>query len=247
MSINGKLNTDVELAGLLTRKQPIVIPSAPKCAKCTKSVYKAEETRGANQIFHKLCFKCAACNKLLEPNIVTEHQNDLYCRSCYGKNFGPKGYGYGCGAGTLSTECGTIPINTNGSDAASGKENDASLLKRVNSQGLTSSFSSSSLSSSPSSNSIARKPSVNLSILNLGNTEKCARCQKAVYMAEKVAAAGQSYHKLCFTCLSCKKLLNSMTCCDNSDGDIFCKPCYGKQYGPRGVGYGIGAGTLKTS
>jgi hypothetical protein len=111
---NHKLDnsTDQDLNILLTRKQPKVIPSAPKCAKCNKSVYAAEETRAANQIFHKLCFKCTSCNKLLQPNLITEHAGDLYCKSCYGKQFGPKGYGYGCGAGTLSMENGHSLTNT---------------------------------------------------------------------------------------------------------------------------------------
>lgn len=38
-----------------------------------------------------------------------------------------------------------------------------------------------------------------------------------------------------------------MNCCDNSEGEVFCKACYGKLYGPKGVGYGIGAGALKTN
>ena len=102
---------DPELSELLTRKQPKFVPQAPKCAKCEKSVYKAEEIRAANKYFHKLCFKCTLCNKLLEPNILTEHQGDLFCRSCYGKKFGPKGYGYGGGAGILSTETVITPLN----------------------------------------------------------------------------------------------------------------------------------------
>jgi len=96
---------DVELNDLLTRRAPRFAPQAPKCAKCQKSVYAAEEVRAAQKTFHKLCFKCTSCNKLLETNILTEHQGDLFCRSCYAKHYGPKGYGYGLGASqTLSTE-----------------------------------------------------------------------------------------------------------------------------------------------
>jgi hypothetical protein len=56
-----------------------------------------------------------------------------------------------------------------------------------------------------------------------GTTEKCARCTKTVYAAEKVTAANKSYHKLCFTCSTCNKALNSLNCCDNSDNQVFCK------------------------
>ena len=57
-----------------------------------KPVYAVEELRASNRIFHKLCFKCCSCNKLLEVNNSNEQKGDLYCRSCYSKNFGPKVY-----------------------------------------------------------------------------------------------------------------------------------------------------------
>ncbi len=35
-----------------------------------------------------------------------EHQGALYCKQCYGRKFGPKGYGFGGGAGALSMDKG---------------------------------------------------------------------------------------------------------------------------------------------
>ena len=33
---------------------------------------------------------------------MAEHGGKIYCKGCHGKQFGPKGYGYGGGAGTLT-------------------------------------------------------------------------------------------------------------------------------------------------
>ena len=50
----------------------------------------------------------ANCKKMLDSTNATEHDDELFCRSCYGKKFGPKGYGYGGGgAGVLSMDDGT--------------------------------------------------------------------------------------------------------------------------------------------
>ena len=53
-----------------------------------KPVYAVEELRASNRIFHKLSknyFQLLANNS-------NEQKGDLYCRSCYSKNFGPKVY-----------------------------------------------------------------------------------------------------------------------------------------------------------
>lgn len=296
----GRYAYDPELTGLLTRKSPKFVPQAPKCAKCDKNVYKAEEIRAANKTFHKLCFKCNSCNKLLETNILTEHQGDLYCRICYGRNFGPKGYGYGAGgAGILSTESPTAtnqssPVNTTASstlkstfssyrpvsttenafirassisDSIDAKENfnqNSELNTRAspivaNSQNVAPLDSSNNPNSNRQSvnssngyhvsamNHEKRNSTFSLNAATFGGSDRCGRCMKAVYAAEKVVAAGKPYHKLCFSCSNCKKLLNSMNCCDNSDGEVFCKSCYGRQYGPKGIGVGYGSGALQAN
>ncbi|KAI8096909.1 uncharacterized protein BX664DRAFT_275302 [Halteromyces radiatus] len=65
------------------------------CTKCGKAVYAAELALGAGNKYHKLCLKCCQCGKLLNSTNMQDRDHDLYCRGCYSKSFGPKGYGYG--------------------------------------------------------------------------------------------------------------------------------------------------------
>ncbi|XP_022106533.1 cysteine and glycine-rich protein 2-like [Acanthaster planci] len=128
------------------------------CPACNKSVYKAEEapTKVQSRTFHKLCFKCATCNKMLDSTTVAEHELKLFCRNCHGKHYGPKGVGFGGGAGTLSMDSGER------------------------------------------------------------------------FASKKYA---------------CKRLLDSTTVAHH-DLKLYCKNCYGKFHGPKGVGFGSGAGSL---
>ncbi|KAH8250853.1 hypothetical protein KR038_003946 [Drosophila bunnanda] len=78
----------------------------PKCPKCKKSVYAAEEKVAAGQKWHKMCFKCGMCNKLLDSTNAAEHEGEVFCKVCHARKFGPKGYGFGGGAGCLSMDTG---------------------------------------------------------------------------------------------------------------------------------------------
>ena len=42
-----------------------------------------------------------ACNKKVDSTSAADHEGELYCKACHGKKFGPKGYGYAGGAGTM--------------------------------------------------------------------------------------------------------------------------------------------------
>ncbi|CAG2061641.1 unnamed protein product [Timema podura] len=56
-----------------------------------------------DRYWHRRCFNCKDCHRSLDStNLNDGPDRDIYCRSCYGRNFGPKGVGFGIGAGTLS-------------------------------------------------------------------------------------------------------------------------------------------------
>lgn len=99
----------------------------PKCPKCGKSVYAAEERVAGGHKYHKGCFKCGEfvshnlvsilsstfalnllgmCQKFLDSTNCAEHEAELYCKNCHGRKYGPKGYGFGGGAGCLSMDAG---------------------------------------------------------------------------------------------------------------------------------------------
>ncbi|KAM0747964.1 LIM-domain-containing protein [Meredithblackwellia eburnea MCA 4105] len=75
---------------------PPTFAAAPKCTTCSKSVYFAEQQIGpAGKIYHKGCMRCLACNKSLDSFSLVDREGDPYCKACYGKHYGPKGYGAG--------------------------------------------------------------------------------------------------------------------------------------------------------
>ena len=68
-----------------------------------RQVYHAELVLAAGTVFHTCCYTCRQCRKPLETTTVYEAENEIFCKQCYVKRFGPIGYGYGLGAGTLQT------------------------------------------------------------------------------------------------------------------------------------------------
>ncbi|MBN3293042.1 CSRP1 protein, partial [Polypterus senegalus] len=153
------------------------------------------------------------CKKNLDSTTVAVHGEEIYCKACYAKKYGPKGYGYGQGAGTLSMDKG---------EALGIKHDEQESHRPTN---------------NPNTSKFAQK---------FGGSEVCPRCSQAVYAAEKVVGAGKAWHKSCFRCAKCGKGLESTTLADK-DGEIFCKGCYAKNFGPKGFGFGQGAGALAYS
>ncbi|MEQ2160913.1 Cysteine-rich protein 2-binding protein [Goodea atripinnis] len=208
-----------------------------KCSACRGTVYHAEEVQCDGKSFHKCCFLCMVCRKGLDSTTVAIHDQEIYCKSCYGKKYGPKGYGYGQGAGTLNMDRGE----------RLGIKPEQTQTHRP--------------TTNPNPSKFAQK---------FGGSDKCARCGDSVYAAEKIMGAGKPWHKNCFRCAKCGKSLESTTQTEK-DGEIYCKAnsdsehavcldcpltpspgkryvylpaCYAKNFGPKGFGYGQGAGAL---
>jgi len=177
---------------------------SPGCPRCGGKVFHAEQMFSRTQTYHKKCFSCNICKRPLDSVLACDAPDkEIYCRGCYGKKFGAKGYGFAGGSGFLQT--GDFDSN------------------------------------------IADRPTLALDTKTIqGNKEDketCPRCNGKVFHAEKMMSKKHCFHKKCFTCMECQRPLDSMTCCDSPEGEIFCKLCYGKNFGPHGYGFG-GAGSV---
>ncbi|TNN06665.1 Muscle LIM protein [Schistosoma japonicum] len=181
------------------------------CPKCQKAVYAAERKIAGGKAWHSMCLKCGLCNKMLDSTTVAEHEGEVYCKTCHGRKFGPKGYGFGGGSGALNMDTGTHVGN---------KETE--------------------MSNKPTAAGMGGK-------VISPEEGGCPRCGKRVYDAEKAIGcpSGLNFHKACFRCKVCGKSLDSTTLCtQKEEKEIYCKACYGKNFGPKGFGFGQGAGAL---
>merc|ERR1711964_769157 len=192
-----------------SKKMPFKPIEMPKCPKCGKSVYAAEEKLAGGHKWHTGCFKCSMCNKMLDSTNCNERDSALFCKACYGRRYGPKGYGFGGGAGALNMDTGTQFGN---------KESE--------------------MSNKPTA-------AVGAGGGDAGTGPKCPRCGKTVYDAERAIGSTVPWHKSCYRCKECNKALDS-TNVSAHENEVYCKNCYGKNFGPSGYGFGQGAGTLSS-
>jgi cysteine and glycine-rich protein len=199
-----------------------------KCPRCEKNLYFAEAREGPNNIkYHKGCFSCATCRKTLSDSTFSERQGEVYCKVCYARDFGPKGFGFG----GLSIEApATPPAATSYPPAPSdtgGKYSPPSALVGA----AKAPAAGSPATSSPPPAQKKTPPG------RFGGGDTCVRCQKAVYFAEaREGPNNNKYHKSCFACATCQKVLD--TAFAERQGEVYCKPCYGKEFGPKGFGFG---------
>lgn len=214
------------------------------CPRCSKNVYFAEEKQALGKSWHKLCFVCANCKKLLDSGSITEHDGEMFCNSCYRKNFGPKGYGFGGGAGCLSMDDGKGYTSTKTHVDHQAEAYVAPRRIMGESNEISNGNGSVETTNGTKVTAVPAPRKTTATVQKWGGAEVCPRCEKCVYLAELMRGAGKAWHKGCFTCINCNKRVDSTTLCER-EGEIYCKACYGRNFGPKGFGFGIGAGTLQ--
>jgi len=180
------------------------------CPRCGGKVFMAEEIHSRDRSFHKRCYNCCHCHRPLDSMTGCDSPDgEVYCKLCYAKKYGPKGYGFAAGGGGVLT-AENIP-------GGQGKD----PLVNVN----------------PTFASIDTT-----AITGVGD-ENCPRCGGKVFSAEeRLSGGGIKWHKRCYSCRDCHRPLDSMVLCDGPDGDIYCRLCYAKRFGPKGYGFAAGSG-----
>ena len=66
-----------------------------------------------------------------------------------------------------------------------------------------------------------------------GDRNTCPRCYGKVFEAERMVTRVGNYHKNCFSCIECNKKLDSTTCCEGPDAEIYCESCYSFEFGTK--------------
>jgi len=187
----------------------IQAPEGQGCPKCGGYVYHADQVWSKGRPYHKGCFKCQICHRNLDSRMACDApDNNVYCTGCYRKNFGLKGYGFGQGGPALIS-----------GDVHESQESMPSSAKYIDTT----------------------------TIMARGNDKGCPRCGGEVFHAEQMFSKEKKYHKKCFSCKACSRPLDSMLACDGPDNDIYCKGCYSKKFGAHGYGFGGGAAFLQTA
>ena len=80
-----------------------------------------------------------------------------------------------------------------------------------------------------------------------GGGEKCAKCGKTVYPAERVEAQKMVMHIDCMRCATCNKKLKPVEVCGHDDGILFCKAHFMQSHMHGGGRASISAGSPESS
>ncbi|KAJ2810748.1 hypothetical protein H4S07_002496 [Coemansia furcata] len=74
------------------------VPPPDVCPRCNTTIYAAEMGAAAGRKYHKRCIRCKTCDSSIGSLQITERDGEIYCKQCYARDFGPKGFRPSLGA-----------------------------------------------------------------------------------------------------------------------------------------------------
>ncbi|KAA3678721.1 cysteine and glycine-rich protein [Paragonimus westermani] len=186
---------------MLTKFGPVI------CPVCMGYVYFAEEIRAMGKSFHRTCFKCiqpAEFHIGVRPAMLSGHHSAEH----YGvssrsqprtRRLSPERSAY------KSTAYVTSDYTENGYHSPH-----SPCSREQQSSGWDDSMAHGYRSARPRW------------VSSHGGAVRCANCPDLVFANERVDAVGKAFHRLCFKCASCRRLLDRGTACDHKR-EVFCQ------------------------
>jgi len=131
--------------------------TSEKCVLCTKSVYINEKLVINGNIFHKACFRCKDCNRIINGSNCAALNGVYYCKTHYNQMLKSSGSGYappGFSKGQVTSKQSTLMKS---SSSNYGKEDSNSSFKSTaSSSSPLSKLSTTTVSDQPLSKSTAK-------------------------------------------------------------------------------------------
>ena len=69
------------------KKSITVVVNPANCPKCDKAVFFMEQVEAGGRKYHKTCFRCETCGKVVPPTNFGHHNSLIYCKPHYAALF----------------------------------------------------------------------------------------------------------------------------------------------------------------
>merc|ERR1719244_1164533 len=226
------------------------------CGRCNGKVFEAEKMTTKRGLYHKKCFACIKCKTQLGYyGAIEGPDDDIYCTVCYKKHWGPGGKNkYG--------EKTPFPTEETDEDCCVRCKGKVFEAERINAKAgpyhkyclscfeCNGTLDASTFLNGPDTEIFCRhcyaikfghrakseyKGWMDSKTImgERGDADACPRCNGKVFEAEKCVTKVGSFHQNCFSCIECTRKLDSVTCCEGPDGEIYCKACYANYFGSK--------------
>jgi cysteine/glycine-rich protein len=208
-------------------------------------------------LYHKKCFSCISCRSQLNYYGAIEGPDDeVYCRVCYLRAFGP-------GGKNKFGDATPYPVENEESNDACGRcqskvfEMDKIVTKTgmMHKHCLSCNECKTNLDVSSFHNGFDGEVyckycyavkfghkqksqykgwnDVKAIMGESGDKSACPRCTGMVFEAERMVTRVGNFHRNCFSCIECNKKLDSTTVCEGPDAEVYCQSCYSFEFGTK--------------